>query len=510
MNTYTPKTISKLSSKVCRLLLYALPDQTPLAEPAEDDELAPDPRNSYEKPFRVYVKLQTGVEFDGPWRRDLRVIQRREKFYYALFPGLLTGNVTASATLEAEHAALATCLDYLRHPSRMQVDADRPVNDIEPLSAAQRDPSGTNFQHNADSPGEAKTIEKKNKVVGPPFRFDKEVLIYEGVTYLSYKALSTLGAPLNFDANTIHGKQDLCRNDTLYNMLRRTIRFVHQRLPREQVFRLPDDKRLVARGPKPLSARPLVDGHRSRGASWSAAEDEQLRDLFGQDRRNGRKAELKQEKDEHYAKMRKAIAEDALPPPPFDARAARAALEEDSWAHAVKQLPQRTRGSIRARLKTLNDATRNKYIFNGKMRADCVDLYRKEYLGLYNTMPRFRPSGFSVRPTRVKRSPDDAPQDPPVEILPWREDDDNGVIEVFVQHAGKAERHQAALVHFRGFRTDEDVLERAWALKKQGYLPNTDLPVLTRGRGRPNRSLRATRSQPSAIPRPAQHQTVAS
>ncbi len=108
----------------------------------------------------------------------------------------------------------------------------------------------------------------------------------------------------------------------------------------------------------PPDQRVAVFGHNARGPAWTPEEDQILRQWFGI-RTVGADAG-------HHAK-----------------------LTETEWAIVLERLGnRRTRGSIRQRISTLNQATLARYCVNGYVPRDRVRAYMQEALGEQPRYPR--------------------------------------------------------------------------------------------------------------------------
>lgn len=127
---------------------------------------------------------------------------------------------------------------------------------------------------------------------------------------------------------------------------------------------------------RPLTDRPVIDGHRARGPSWTERDDYVLRKWFGR-----------------WADGKHHVLTDA------------------QWATVLDELRGfRSKEAVKHRLSVLNAATKRSLMTDGYIKRDAVKAYLEKFLGERAVVPRFRPRlDGSYYPSNASTTPKKRP-----------------------------------------------------------------------------------------------------
>lgn len=389
---------------------------------------------------RLALQMGRSTSLEG-----LQVIQRCNKWYYRIFAGLFTGVVGVGATEDMEQRIFRDLIRLMSKPRVGITGPDAYVMD-----------------------DESRRARKYN--VALPFRMEYEVVEHGSGIFLSYKALAALAAPL-------HDYKDIpIQSYIFYDALCWAIVHQHSRDPRilKGTGRHRRDVRLL---------KDRTQGNKciARGRAWTESEDHILRMLLN--------SEVRYQYAVDRKRRRREARDSKLP---WDEKKERELHDAQHWARVTSSFPERPKSSIRARIRHLNKGTKRRFLEDGFIPHVKVAEYQHLMLGVRNVLPRYRPRLNGPYAPGIPTV-----QDPTV--ITWQPEEDRAVIELFKKPLEPAAFHKQVIEQFHGSRPDELVLERAHALRQQGVL-HTQLPPLTRRRGRPDRAEHATRTQPTAIP----------
>jgi len=121
---------------------------------------------------------------------------------------------------------------------------------------------------------------------------------------------------------------------------------------------------------RPLTDRPIIDGHRARGPKWTSKDDYVLRKWFGR-----------------WADGKHHVLTDA------------------QWATVLEELRGfRSKEAVKHRLSVLNAATKKSLMTDGYIKREAVKTYLEKFLGERAVVPRFRPRlDGSYYPTQASK-----------------------------------------------------------------------------------------------------------